>query len=629
MKRRILSLVSSWALVLAACAQSAEDPNEGSRLIPLGDDAYAFTWWARAGSYYLVDVSDDLTTWNYLDEVMVGLGGVSSPVYFYATDRLFVRLNTDPFNTDRDGDGLPDGWEVLHGLNPGDPSDALSLAPGGITYLQKYLLGLNPDVADTDGDGADDGTELANNTDANSDQSHPPVWRTAYRQMQYDFDDYPADQGGRRGTLYEYPSWDAGLDQYLDLSSEIAWTALSSRLTADLPFPDTKPSATDALGTASGSAGLIPDPPCYHAMLYHERAWLEVKPAATEAITKTVLKVTERTVDQGVTNTTVETLTVTIAAGQTLSPSIDLTPAFTTNPTGNTAHSEQVTLRLLPVEVNCPELYMFSGHSGDKVELSKVSGIVCEWKLKTAVPAIGTFNHPADSACSFTATAPGKNAIQLLVGGNVAWEKPIEVQDLKARTAWGAEAVDMSGMSGVMRNPPTTGPPLTQILGVTYHHSANAGDGVAEILRIQREHKAEGFPYNLPVILGGHENWGDIGYHFVMTKDGTVYVGRELEAAPGTFGGPYTLGADVKNNNTAAGIGICMLGNYDTEAFSQTHQKNLEKVLTAICRRYKLTTSTLSYHAARSVTQPTTHCPGANVIPKSQEIADHVRQYFK
>ena len=288
-------------------------------------------------------------------------------------------------------------------------------------------------------------------------------------------------------------------------------------------------------------------------------------------------------------------------------------------------------LLLVPVAVSCPELYMFSAHSGDKVDLCKVSAITCEWKLKTAVPAIGAFDHPTDSACSFSATAPGKNTIQLVVGGKVAWEKPTEVLDLKSRAAWGAEPVDMSGMSGVMRDPPGTGTPLTSILGLTYHHAGNTGDGIAEIQHIQQEHKAEGIPYSFPIKFGGHENWGDIGYHFVMAKDGTVYEARQLEAAPGSPGGPYTLGADVYGKNTAAGIGICMLGNYNTEAFTAAHQKDLEKAITAICRRYKLTSNRITYHKALRNSPPVvsdkdTDCPGTNVILKANEMRDHIFQ---
>jgi hypothetical protein len=46
---------------------------------------------------------------------------------------------------DSDGDGMPDEWEVKHGLNPNDPSDAAGDLNGdGYTNIEKYLNGLDP-----------------------------------------------------------------------------------------------------------------------------------------------------------------------------------------------------------------------------------------------------------------------------------------------------------------------------------------------------------------------------------------------------------------------------------------------------------------------------------------------------
>lgn len=53
-------------------------------------------------------------------------------------------LHTDPNDADTDGDGIPDGWEVAHGLNPlvddagNDPDD------DGFTNSQEYQNGTNP-----------------------------------------------------------------------------------------------------------------------------------------------------------------------------------------------------------------------------------------------------------------------------------------------------------------------------------------------------------------------------------------------------------------------------------------------------------------------------------------------------
>jgi hypothetical protein len=75
-----------------------------------------------------------------------------------------------------------------------------------------------------------------------------------------------------------------------------------------------------------------------------------------------------------------------------------------------------------------------------------------------------------------------------------------------------------------------------------------------------------------------------------------------------------------------------MLGNYETEVFTAAHRKNLEKALSAICRRYKLTENKVSYHAARAAVAPiveATVCPGANVQAQSIDILDHVTENLK
>ncbi len=62
---------------------------------------------------------------------------------------------------DSDNDGMPNDYETANGFNPFNNADGVLDADiDGLTNLQEYRLGTNPNVKDTDGDGLQDGQEV-------------------------------------------------------------------------------------------------------------------------------------------------------------------------------------------------------------------------------------------------------------------------------------------------------------------------------------------------------------------------------------------------------------------------------------------------------------------------------------
>jgi hypothetical protein len=269
---------------------------------------------------------------------------------------------------------------------------------------------------------------------------------------------------------------------------------------------------------------------------------------------------------------------------------------------------------ILPANINGPEFFTFCGHPNDSIQLCPLPGFDCQWEFRNEGVKLGWFDHPQDSRCTFRATTPGFNAIQLRVAGTVVWWKEIWVLPIVTREEWGAA-------------PPK---PHSQTISgfehLTLHHTSNTGTGMSEMRRIQKLHMSL-FPYNF---FGG-KNFDDIGYHFIVDKDGRVYEGRRLESAPGAFRGPYTKGEHVGANNTVAGIGVCLMGDYEAtegnEALSFLHQQRLERVLAALCIRYRIHHSQISYHQMLAVGSGASLCPGSNVIPKIPYIIDSVANY--
>jgi N-acetylmuramoyl-L-alanine amidase len=73
--------------------------------------------------------------------------------------------------------------------------------------------------------------------------------------------------------------------------------------------------------------------------------------------------------------------------------------------------------------------------------------------------------------------------------------------------------------------------------------------------------------------------WSDVGYHWVIRRDGSVEKGRDESVT----------GAHVRGHNTGS-IGICLLGGAGGECnFSSAQWSALDTLVTNILARYRLT----------------------------------------
>ncbi|MBS3794247.1 MAG: hypothetical protein KGY80_05090 [Candidatus Thorarchaeota archaeon] len=79
-----------------------------------------------------------------------------------------VLHETNPLVADSDGDGMPDNWEILYGLNATFYDANEDPDSDGLSNLQEFTLGTNPLKHDSDGDGMSDRWETSHGYDPNN-----------------------------------------------------------------------------------------------------------------------------------------------------------------------------------------------------------------------------------------------------------------------------------------------------------------------------------------------------------------------------------------------------------------------------------------------------------------------------
>jgi hypothetical protein len=125
---------------------------------------------------------------------------------------------------------------------------------------------------------------------------------------------------------------------------------------------------------------------------------------------------------------------------------------------------------------------------------------------------------------------------------------------------------------------------------IVIHHSATPTGGAAAF---DKMHKSKG--------------WDELGYHFVIgngtdTRDGQVEVGPRW---PRQKWGAHAKTPDNRYNDF--GIGVCLVGNFDTARPSDEQLKALSKLVAFLMKSYHIPANRVVGH---SDTGRATDCPG-------------------
>lgn len=215
--------------------------------------------------------------------------------------------------------------------------------------------------------------------------------------------------------------------------------------------------------------------------------------------------------------------------------------------------------------------YIYTVQSGDTLyHISKISGL--------SVQKIKDYNNLKNENIN-------SGQILLLPGiQNINQGKKLQQLDIIQRNVWGAmKAGEMTPSKGFNK--------------ITIHHTSEKKDSYKRndihfIQTIQKFHIKT-------------RKWADIGYHYIIGKDGKIYEGRLLSY----------YGAHVKNNNTA-NIGIALLGNLNDNQLNSNQKNSLLSLINALRERYKIPPKALFAHRELGKTS----CPGEHTMTFLNQI---------
>lgn len=138
---------------------------------------------------------------------------------------------------------------------------------------------------------------------------------------------------------------------------------------------------------------------------------------------------------------------------------------------------------------------------------------------------------------------------------------------------------------------------------ITIHHST-------DISNLSFNQSLQASAHAVKTIQHQHQSsrgWGDIGYHFLIDALGNTFEGRSMQ-----WQGAHA-GDNSKNRHN---IGICLLGDFQSEPPTWAAKTAVRELLDELCSRHKITKGDIYLHSHFTPTE----CPG-------RALGDWVKEY--
>jgi len=215
----------------------------------------------------------------------------------------------------------------------------------------------------------------------------------------------------------------------------------------------------------------------------------------------------------------------------------------------------------------------------------------CRYIRSMAYERRGDEQRRAHDLAEAAKLAPRGDLSRLIAAAKNPKPAPARTAPAKAwssfdRSAWGATSAKRSRMV-----------PMHGITKITIHHSAvlARNDSMSRTRAVLRS------------IQNGHmrgRGWGDIGYHYLIDRQGRIWEGRRLAWQGAHAGNP---------TSNRGNIGICLLGNFtgtgDGQHPSSAQLEAMEYLVIDLATRHNVPVSRVLTHREIRATD----CPGANL----------------